>query len=142
MLETTIALQKWIVDTVPTIKRDRAHVLGHYQFDHVTRAFCPGGPGGTLYPFNQIIAALNNVPPAGQPLIIPPSTHPVNGAFKDYYLSRPDALQLWGLPITDERQEKLSDGNTYTVQYFERARFEWHPPNVLLGLLGAELLAK
>ncbi len=46
-----------------------------------------------------------------------------------------------GYPITDEFQEQLSDGNTYVVQYFERARFEFHPENpppynVLLGALG------
>lgn len=141
MMTASVALQKWLADTFPTIKRDRDHIIGHYQIDHIRRANCPGGPGGALYPFDAVVAALSG-PPINQPLIIPPSMHPVNNAFKDYYLSRPDALQLWGLPITDEQQEKLSDGNTYTVQYFERARFEWHPPNVLLGLVGAELLAK
>lgn len=40
--------------------------------------------------------------------------------------------------------ETLSDGQQYTVQYFERARFELHPENepafrVLLGLLGREI---
>ena len=39
------------------------------------------------------------------------------------------------------------DGREYTVQYFERQRFEWHPGawpdryDVLLGRLGAQLLA-
>jgi hypothetical protein len=38
----------------------------------------------------------------------------------------------------------LSDGQEYTVQWFERARFEHHPENdppydVLLGLLGVEM---
>ena len=37
-----------------------------------------------------------------------------------------------------------TNGQTYRVQYFERARFEYHPENaggeneVLLGLLGRE----
>jgi len=36
-----------------------------------------------------------------------------------------------------------SNNKTYSVQYFERARFEYHPENaapytVLLGLLGGE----
>ena len=50
-----------------------------------------------------------------------------------------------GLPLTDAFQETI-DGKTYTVQYFERARFEYHPENadprfqVLLGLLGSEQL--
>jgi hypothetical protein len=46
-----------------------------------------------------------------------------------------------GYPISDELEEKLADGKIYTVQYFERARFEFHPENpapynVLLGALG------
>jgi hypothetical protein len=58
-----------------------------------------------------------------------------------------ESLALFGLPISGEITETLSDGNEYTVQYFERARFERHPENeppynVLLGLLGNELLAE
>ena len=46
-----------------------------------------------------------------------------------------------GLPLTDERTERLEDGNAYAVQYFERARLEYHPENpapydVLLGQFG------
>lgn len=53
-------------------------------------------------------------------------------------------LALFGLPLTAEYQMTLSDGRPYTVQWFERARFEWHPENfpeefqVLFGLLGNE----
>lgn len=53
-------------------------------------------------------------------------------------------LALFGMPISDARTEQLADGRTYTVQWFERVRFELHPDNpppnnVLLGLLGSEL---
>jgi pimeloyl-ACP methyl ester carboxylesterase len=53
-------------------------------------------------------------------------------------------LALFGMPLSDAQTEQLSDGRTYTVQWFERARFELHPDNpppsnVLLGLLGSEL---
>ncbi|HET8628522.1 MAG TPA: hypothetical protein VFL91_13960, partial [Thermomicrobiales bacterium] len=46
----------------------------------------------------------------------------------------------------EEFPERLDDGKTYTVQYFERARFEYHPENppgqtTLLGRLGADQLA-
>jgi hypothetical protein len=49
-----------------------------------------------------------------------------------------------GLPISDQYEEQSTDGKTYTVQWFERARFEYHPENqapydVLLGLLGKQL---
>lgn len=52
-------------------------------------------------------------------------------------------LALFGLPLSEPQTETLSDGKEYTVQWFERARFELHPENqppynVLLGLLGNE----
>lgn len=58
-------------------------------------------------------------------------------------LSETENLALFGLPISPPRIERLSDGKEYTVQWFERARFELHPENVspynvLFGLLGRE----
>jgi hypothetical protein len=55
-----------------------------------------------------------------------------------------ESLALFGLPLTGEVQATLADGKTYTVQWFERARFERHPENappynVLLGQLGRDL---
>jgi hypothetical protein len=55
-------------------------------------------------------------------------------------------LALFGLPLSDPAVETLSNGQQYTVQWFERARFELHPENqppynVLLGLLGNEVRA-
>jgi hypothetical protein len=52
-------------------------------------------------------------------------------------------LDLFGFPITPEVQETIG-GKSYTVQYTQRARFEFHPENkapydVLLGLLGNTL---
>jgi hypothetical protein len=56
-----------------------------------------------------------------------------------------ERLALFGMPISGEMTETLDDGQVYTVQYFERARFELHPTNappfhVLLGRLGDVLL--
>ena len=54
-------------------------------------------------------------------------------------------LAIFGFPITDAYPETSStDGKTYTVQYFERNRFEHHPESapayrVQLGLLGTEV---
>ncbi|NJP06740.1 MAG: hypothetical protein HC837_14535 [Chloroflexaceae bacterium] len=61
-------------------------------------------------------------------------------------ISESESLALFGLPISPLRVETLSDGETYTVQWFERARFEFHPQNpspynVQLGLLGREIVA-
>lgn len=52
-----------------------------------------------------------------------------------------DNIALFGLPLTPVITEQL-EGDVYEVQYFERARFEWHPDKqmVLLGLLGNNLL--
>ncbi len=52
-----------------------------------------------------------------------------------------ESLALFGFPLTGEFKTTLEDGNTYTVQWFERARFERHPENappytVLLSRLG------
>jgi hypothetical protein len=54
------------------------------------------------------------------------------------------SLALFGLPLTSAKLEKASDGSQVVTQWFERARFEWHPDKprefrVLLGLLGNEL---
>ena len=68
----------------------------------------------------------------------------LHGAFLNYWFTHGGITQF-GLPVTGELTERLGDGNTYTVQYTERARFEWHPENrgkesqVLLGRLGADL---
>ncbi len=66
----------------------------------------------------------------------------VSGRFLQYWETH-GGLAQQGFPISEQMQEKSSvDGNTYTVQYFERAVFEMHPENtppydVLLSLLGA-----
>jgi hypothetical protein len=59
--------------------------------------------------------------------------------------SEAESLALFGLPLSSPQVEETPSG-TYTVQWFERARFEIHPENaapynVLLGLLGNEISA-
>jgi len=54
-----------------------------------------------------------------------------------------ESLALFGLPLSEAQTETIA-GQDYTVQWFERARFELHPENappfdVLFGLLGTEL---
>jgi len=62
--------------------------------------------------------------------------HSVGHGFLKYWENF-GGLATFGYPITEEFQE-----NGITVQYFQRARFEWHPGaapqryDVLLGLLG------
>src|SRR5690606_22111833 len=57
-----------------------------------------------------------------------------------------ESLLLFGYPISTPQTETNPDGDTVLTQWFERARFEYHPDNeppfdVLLGRLGAEYLA-
>ncbi len=59
-------------------------------------------------------------------------------------VSYAEALALFGLPLTAPQIETNSSGDQVLTQWFERARFEWHPANppafqVLLGRLGAEV---
>src|SRR5438094_1246481 len=68
----------------------------------------------------------------------------VSGRFLEYWDTH-GGLAQQGYPISSEMKETSdTDGKAYTVQYFERAVFEWHPekarPNdVLLSLLGVFL---
>jgi hypothetical protein len=76
----------------------------------------------------------------------PEAGHTLSGAFKSYWDGH-GGLAIFGFPLCEPFDEKsATDGKTYSVQYFERNRFEYHPENkgtpneVLLGLLGAEVL--
>lgn len=73
----------------------------------------------------------------------PETGHSLSSGFLAYW-SRNGGLPVFGYPITEEFSEPNSDtGGQYTVQYFERERFEYHPENqgtpyeVELGRLGA-----
>ena len=74
-------------------------------------------------------------------LLFPETGKKLGGSFLAYW-QRNGGLAQQGFPISDEFQERSDlDGKTYTVQYFERAVFEWHPENqppynVLLSQLG------
>ncbi len=92
----------------------------------------------------QPIAAFPNTP---DKVFFPDTGHSLGSAsaFKPYW-DKYGGLAQFGFPITEEFQERnADDGKTYIVQYFERARFEYHPENkgtpyeVLLGLLGKQI---
>jgi hypothetical protein len=79
--------------------------------------------------------------------------HTIGGEFRRYYemhglevgdpgISARESLALFGYPVSQPFDEvNPENGERYTVQYFERARFELHPENadpyrVLLGRIG------
>lgn len=80
----------------------------------------------------------------------PETGHRLCFGFKNYW-NEHGGLPNFGYPISEEFDERnepppAGDGQVYTVQYFERARFEYHPEfkgtqhEVQLGLLGTEYL--
>lgn len=57
------------------------------------------------------------------------TSHEVQGKFFSYWHNHGGLMQF-GYPISDELTEVSAlNGQTYTVQYFERAEFEHHPEN-------------
>jgi len=100
------------------------------------------------------VASLSEEPAAGC-LLFKQTQHKVCGAFAQAWQrdglefdgqpgkSFDESLALFGLPVTAPMTVRLSDGKPHQVQYFERARFEFHPENavpynVLFGLLDNE----
>ena len=73
--------------------------------------------------------------------------HSLSHGFKTFWHNN-GGLPVFGYPLSEEFQEvNAQDGLTYTVQYFERARFEYHPNNPLayqveLGQLGRQYLGE
>jgi hypothetical protein len=76
-----------------------------------------------------------------------PTGHNVGPRFAAYWQAN-GGLAQFGYPLTEEFTEVLEDGKPYLVQYFERARFEYHPEQadpqyqVLLGQFGRRILAR
>ncbi|MDQ6694898.1 MAG: DUF5107 domain-containing protein [Chloroflexota bacterium] len=72
----------------------------------------------------------------------PETKHSLSGVFLQYW-QRTGGLALFGYPLSEAENE-----GGYTVQYFQRNRFELHPDlagtpyEVQLGLLGRDLLAQ
>ncbi len=67
--------------------------------------------------------------------------HNLSNALKAFYDSN-GGLARFGLPLTEEFTERNpADDKVYTVQYFERARMEYHSDtaSVALGTLGTEI---
>jgi hypothetical protein len=68
--------------------------------------------------------------------------HSLSYGFKAYWETH-GGLAIFGYPLTEEFQEQTPQGK-FTVQYFERNRFEYHPEkqppyDIELGLLGVQL---
>jgi len=92
--------------------------------------------GKQFHPVDGPAAPIND----GKHVYFKETGHNVGALFSGYWQAH-GGLFVNGYPITEEFPEKGADGKMYTVQYFERGRFEYHPENkppydVLLGTLG------
>lgn len=88
------------------------------------------------------------IPNNSSQFYFPETSHTLRGAFYKYWKTY-GGLAVFGYPLSEEFSEKNpDDGKLYTVQYFERNRFEYHAEfagsryEVLLGLLGKDLLRR
>jgi len=142
---------------IPIVALGRNHasrrgIIGH---EHVPDPDGSGWGGagnhtdpGPQFDWGRFVAELRKLettPPAPEPdpnvLHFPETGYSVSGGFRVYW-EEFGGLPVYGYPITSEYEE-----NGVRVQWFERARFEWHPGSwperydVLCGLLGVELLA-
>ncbi len=101
--------------------------------------------GRLLYATDPAMPLAAGVAPAPGAIYFTETRHNLAGRFLEYWRTN-GGLEQFGYPISEELTETLEDGKTYTVQYFERARFEYHPENpapydVLLGQFGRRIVA-
>jgi subtilisin family serine protease len=133
---------------------------GIYALSASAPGYLPAGPyivqvDGTNQDRKTLDITLNATRPAAFNRVAPiqksatqtffePVGHTLKGPFLKFWQSH-GGLAVFGYPISEEFPElSATDGKLYTVQYFERNRFELHPefantPNeVLMGLLGVD----
>jgi hypothetical protein len=133
----------------PVITRDGMR----YQYTERARLEIPASGNGPVQ-----LARAGSILSSGRDFKLPPNTdvnadtryfpetrHTLAYGFRTYW-EQHGGLGIFGLPISEEFPElNPTDGKTYTVQYFERAKFERHPefagtPNeIQLGFLGKQL---
>ncbi|MDQ2806024.1 MAG: glycosyl hydrolase family 18 protein [Chloroflexota bacterium] len=100
--------------------------------------------GGLRSPCTPIAGFINTP----SRVYFPQTGHSLSGGFLEYWRAH-GGLAIYGYPLSEEFAEASpSDGKVYTVQYFERNRFEFHPelrgtPYIVqLGLLGSQYTAR
>jgi beta propeller repeat protein len=118
-------------------------------FERVKLEYRPSAPEGQRITLGRLGAELTEdrnfkpidpFPNSSDQLYFPETGHSLSFAFKDFWEAN-GGLAMFGFPISEEFTE-----NGKTVQYFERARFEFNPggqdvqSKVALGLLGREAL--
>ncbi|HEX9987407.1 MAG TPA: hypothetical protein VGE45_02890, partial [Chloroflexia bacterium] len=136
-----------ITDLIQETAKDTGEVYTAQYFERARFELHPstgdtvvlGRLGALLQPAQRPVAQLEGAQ------FFPDTGHNLNGPFLKFW-SENGGLAVFGFPITEERVETNPiDKKDYTVQYFERSRFEYHPENartpfeVQLGQLGTQL---
>jgi hypothetical protein len=138
----------------------RAGILGHQD---VPNPFTPGAFGGAsghtdpgpLFDWNKFIGYIKGgvqpvTPPTGPDFSAanisfqdPVTKFFVLGDFARYYQAQ-GGLEFFGRPISSMTGGDTRFPEAQYVQWFERARFEWHPKEgkIMLGLVGREAMDK
>jgi hypothetical protein len=100
----------------------------------------------------RILAGVQGAPTARVPAepgyrYFPETGHNVGPRFGAFWEAN-GGLPQFGFPLTEPFEQELEDGSIRLVQYFERARFEYHPEaedpryQVLLGQFGRRILGE
>ncbi len=105
-----------------------------------------GQEGPEFWPVLNVAAnptrRVGPVPNSPALVYFPETGHTLGSLFLKYW-QKYGGLAQFGYPQTEEIEERnLQTGQSFIVQYFERARFEYHPESdnpILLGLLGSQL---
>lgn len=133
-LETTLS-----TSTALPPGSQRVTAYGEWSRQVATTAFAVTQAANT-----QAFARVPATPDTASSVYFVETGHTLSNAFLTYW-SNHGGLAIFGFPISEEFIEvSPTDGKPYTVQYFERNRFEYHPElkdtgyEVLLGLLGRD----
>lgn len=93
-------------------------------------------------PVSQPFARIDSAPDSNDEIYFPDTGHTVAMGFQDFW-ERNGGAAVFGNPTTEEFVDPVSG---YTVQYFERAIFEWHTegsaPHVELRNIGTRAAAR
>jgi hypothetical protein len=127
---------------------DDGHPYAVQYFERVRMEFHPENTDPQYQVLlGQFGRVIHPADPPGNPdqnmIWFPQTSHNVYGPFYQYW-SMNGGLAQFGLPLSEPYNQTLENGQQYLVQYFERARFEYHPENqppydVLLGQFGRRI---
>ena len=129
--QATLSVHRFLIKKY-SLPLDRLHIIGHFQVDNINRHYCPGNG----FPWQRLMADLQADPKPSYPAWVWNGIE-VNDEYGFLtYHTQHGGVPIFGYPLKPAAFDpKLG----VVVQWFERARFEYHAGVVQLGLLGREL---